>query len=269
VIAKRVTAWLAGEESKLEVFRKFDAKLGPDPYIVAAGIIYNKDPELIDPKSFERNVGKGAELALGFQSGINALKKFLPADSTFNDKVLEHIKNAWRRAHPSIVRYWNNIDRCAWKAVRNPGQVWSCGNIKMECDAAPFLWVTLPSGRRLAYPHARITRAYVVNSRVVEHEQGRPSLLFKDNCSGQWRDVRAYGGILVENLTQAVARDLLAEAMTRLDAAGFKIVTHTHDSVVVELEKLSTKFLKLMIEPPSWADGLPIVAKTWEGSRNQ
>jgi DNA polymerase bacteriophage-type len=274
-IEARITAWLAGEETKLEVFRRFDAGTGPDPYLVAAGRIYNKPPEQIDPKSFERQVGKGSELALGFQGGIKALLKFLPADTTFDDKELTRIKNKWRQAHPHIERFWHNIDKCARKAVRNPGQIWSSGCITMRCDDTPFLWVTLPSGRRLAYPHARITKALVVEGRTFEHENGMPSLLFKDNSSGQWRDVRAYGGILVENLVQATARDLLAEAMTRLDAAGFKVVTHTHDSVVVEVPKAKNKilsekrFLKLMTESPSWGKGLPIVAKMWKGNRNQ
>jgi DNA polymerase bacteriophage-type len=268
-IEARVTAWLAGEESKLEVFRKYDAGLGPDPYLVAAGRIYNKDPATIDPKSFERVVGKASELALGFNAGIGALKKFLPADSPFDDRELERIVHKWRRGHPNIERLWNDIGNCASKAVRNPGEVWTCHGIEMESDADPFLWVTLPSGRRLAYPHARISRILPGRGHVIEHERGRPSLLFKDNSQGQWRDVRAWPGLLVENLVQAVARDLLAEAMTRLDAAGFKIVTHTHDAVVVELKKPSAKFLELMVEPPAWAEGLPITAKTWKGHRNQ
>jgi len=249
-IEARVTAWLAGEVSKLEVFRNYDAGLGPDPYLVAAGRIYNKDPTTIDPKSFERVVGKASELALGFMAGIGALKKFLPADSPFDDRELERIVRAWRRAHPNTERLWNDIGSCARKAVRNPGEVWTCHGIEMMCDDAPFLWVTLPSGRRLAYPHARIAKTLPVKGCVIEHERGRPSLLFKDNAQGQWRDVRAWPGLLVENLVQAVARDLLAEAMTRLDAAGFKIISHTHDSVVVEVKKPTDEFLMLMIEPP-------------------
>ena len=279
-IEARVTAWIAGENSKLDVFRAYDAGKGPDPYIIAAAKIFNIDPDqlAIDYKAGKpsarerRQPGKAAELAFGFQGGINAYRKFAP-DTEFDDAQINRIKNAWRRAHPNIVRFWDNIDRAARTAARNPGSVVSLGNnIQFTCDDAPFMWLTLPSGRKLAYPQARIARASFFEGKVVEHERGQTCLLFKDAASGQWKDTKVYGGLLTENVVQAIARDLLAEAMLRIDAAGYKIVTHVHDEIVIEVpikdaKRIQPIFTKLMMQAPDWADGLPIAVNSWVNQR--
>jgi len=303
-IEARVTAWIAGEEKKVDVFRAYDAGTGPDPYIVAAGIIFNRDPVQLaveydagKPEARElRQIGKGAELAFGFQGGVKAYQRFLPnetpstasesewrrrhgsdfrasADSFRSITFTEEIKNKWRRAHPNIVRFWGNIKHAAWKAVRHPGAIVSLGNnLQLTCDEQPFLSLTLPSGRKLSYPHARITRAFKFDGKIVEHERGYPMLLFKDNTSGQWRETNIYGGFLTENIVQAIARDLLAAAMLRVDRAGFKIVTHVHDECVIEVpiedaERVKPIFTKLMMQLPEWAGGLPVVVKPWVNER--
>jgi DNA polymerase len=275
-IEARVTAWIAGEESKLDVFRAYDAGNGPDPYIIAAGKIFAVDPIQLaagykagNPVARERRqAGKAAELAFGYQGGVGAYRKFAP-DTELTDAEIHSIKNAWRRAHPNIEQFWNNIDRAAHLAARNPGSVVSIGNkLQLTCDDSPFLWLTLPSGRKLAYPQARRTRAFIFGGKIVEHERGHPCLLFKDAASGQWRDVKIYGGLLCENGVQAIARDLLAEAMLRIDAAGYSIVTHVHDEIVIEqAESIKPRFTKLMMQLPEWAEGLPIMVNTWVNTR--
>ena len=160
--------------------------------------------------------------------------------------------------------------------MRNPDSRISILNrLEFEYDEA-FLWLSLPSGRKLAYPHTRIMRAHIIKGKkskiVREGNWGEPGVWFKDASAGQWRDVRIYGGLLTENVVQAISRDLLAEAMLRVDRAGFNIVAHVHDECIIEVnekiaEHAKVKFNRLMNEVPSWAEGLPIVANAWIAKR--
>jgi DNA polymerase len=297
-IEARVTAWLAGEESKLEVFRKYDRKEGPDPYIVTAAIIFKCRIDQVTKEM--RQVGKACELAFGFQGGINAFRRFSPAsappisttsqsswqkrhagrsggevsnqiDSSFSDEKIEEIKNAWRAAHPNIKKYWFALNDAFWDAMHHPGITYSINRrvtIEFLLDSfrLPILWLTLPSGRQLSYPDIKIRKASPYEK---DFGKGR-GVYFMDNTQGRWRGVRVYGGLITENVVQAVARDLLAEAIKRLDEANFKIVTHTHDEVVVEERKDSNRFgqfNEIMNATPDWAEGLPIVAKPWQDVR--
>ena len=293
-IEARVTAWLAKEERKLNVFRAYDAGKGPDPYVVAAGVIFHCSTDKITKA--QRQVGKAAELAFGFQGGLGAFRKFSPNVENpnwkgpfgknrerdgdkfrdvaqqvegFTDEEIQLIKNEWRDAHPNIREMWFALNDAFWDCVKNPGLVYSVNHrIQLQYDPdgfrLPIIWLTLPSGRQLSYPGVKIRRA-----QASEKQDGR-GVYFKDNSSGRWRDVRAYGGLITENVVQAVARDLLAEALKRLDANNFKIVTHTHDEVVCEERKGSNRFgefTQIMNTVPSWAKGLPIVAKPWRDTR--
>ena len=275
-IEARVTAWLAGETSKLEVFAKFDActdeaqKKLLDPYVVAATKIYGKPAEQITKE--DRQIGKGAELGLGFGGGINALRKFMPNPDAFTDNELYKIRDAWRAAHPNICTLWDGLERAAWKATSKPGTTWQCGEyVTFEHDGV-FLWMTLPSGRRISYPYARKARLVNKHGAWVPSYAAELELFFKDSAAGAWRDVRLYGGYLCENLTQGVARDLLTEAMMRIEAAGFNIVATVHDEAIIEVpnadvEKVTKKFAELMVEIPDWGCGIPVVAKPWASPR--
>jgi DNA polymerase bacteriophage-type len=281
-IEARVTAWLADEHSKLDVFRAYDASTGPDPYIIAAGNIFRVDAQSLadavkreEPMAREqRQAGKAAELAFGFGGGIGAYRRFAP-DTPLSDEEIEKVKNTWRATHPNIVKFWRKLDIAAWRAVRMKGVVQTCHQrVQFESDDQPFLWMTLPSGRRIAYPHARLMKIWMPKNskKILEASWGEESLIFKDNSAGQWRDVRVWFGTLIENLVQGVARDLLAEAMKRVDAAGFNIVSHVHDEIVIEVPKRDAKrvmpeFARLMMQVPDWAEGLPIIAKPWTGHR--
>jgi DNA polymerase bacteriophage-type len=263
-IESRVLAWIAGEEWKLNTYRRFDATQDPrdEPYCLTACRIFRKPAGTYNPESPERKVGKTCDLAFGYQGGLGAWRKFEP--DRFSDQEVEQFKTEWRAAHPKIRKFWYDVDVAAWKAVRDRGQIIRCGHLAFLCKGT-FLFLKLPSGRKLAYPYPRI------EIEDLEHQV----VVTKDNSAGQWRDCRhgngLYGGLLTENVVQAISRDLLAEAMLRIEAAGYPIVLHVHDEVVAEVVPegfgSAKHFARLMTRVPVWAGGLPIAAKTWTGQR--
>jgi DNA polymerase bacteriophage-type len=260
-IESRVLAWVAGEEWKLDTYRRFDATHDPsdEPYTVTAAKIFSKPAAAIAPD--ERKVGKTCDLAFGYQGGVKAFRVFEP--ERFSDEEVERFKQDWRAVHPNIKRFWYDVDAAAWRAVRERGQVIRWGRIAFKCEGA-FLFLKLPSSRKLAYPFPRI------EIEDLDHEV----VVFKDNAAGQWRDCRhgngAYGGLWTENIVSAISRDLLAAAMMRIEAANYPIILHVHDEVVAEVPEgfgSTDEFIKLMTALPGWALGLPVAAKAWTGKR--
>jgi DNA polymerase bacteriophage-type len=261
-IESRVLAWVAGEEWKLDSYRRFDATQDPrdEPYCVTACKIFNKPNGTFTKDDPERSVGKVADLAFGYAGGLGAWRKFEP--DRFTDDEVKAFIRGWRHAHPEIKRLWERLDRAAWTAVQQRGRMVRCGVARFRCDGA-FLQLTLPSGRKLSYPQPRIIGD--------EHEQ---HVVFADNAAGQFQDCRhgqgAYGGLWTENVVSGIARDLLADAMLRIEAAGYPIVLHVHDEVVAEVPEgfgSTDEFTHLMIRKPAWALDLPIAAKAWTGKR--
>jgi DNA polymerase len=261
-IESRILAWVAGEEWKLEAYKRYDATHDPcdEPYCETACRIFRVPSGSYTKDSPERNVGKTCDLAFGFMGGINAWRKFEP--DRFNDEEVKTFNAEWRAAHPAIKRLWYNIDRAALAAVRERGRVIRCGLIAFKSTGA-FLLLKLPSGRKLSYPQPR----------VVGDEQ-RQHVVFADNAAGQFKDCRngqgAYGGLWVENIVSGIARDLLAEAMLRIEATGYPIVLHVHDEIVAEVPEGfggTEEFTHLMTRKPAWALDLPIAAKAWTGKR--
>jgi DNA polymerase len=262
-IESRVLAWIADENWKLDSYRRFDATHDPrdEPYCITACKIFGVPDGSFNAKSLERKVGKVCDLSFGYQGGLNAWRKFEP--DRFTDAEVEQFKLDWRAAHPNIKRFWYAIDRATWEAVRNREQVIRCGRLLLKCSGA-YLFIKLPSGRKLAYPYPRI------EIEDLQHEV----VVFRDASGGRWRDCRggngAYGGLWTENIVSGIARDLLAGAMLRLEAAGYKIVLHVHDEAVAEVPEdfgSMEEFTRLMIASPAWALGLPIAAKAWTGQR--
>jgi DNA polymerase len=192
-IESRVLAWIAGEEWKLDAYRRFDATHDPrdEPYCATACKIFGKPPGSYTDKSPERKVGKTCDLAFGYMGGLRAWRKFEP--EKFTDEEVEIFKKEWRVAHPNIKRFWYDVDRAAWTAVHERGRVISCGRIAFKCVGA-FLQLKLPSIRKLAYPLPHIE---------IEDERN-PVVVFADNAAGQFRDCRhgngAYGGLWTENI---------------------------------------------------------------------
>jgi DNA polymerase len=272
-IESRVLAWVAGEEWKLDSYRRYDATRDPrdEPYC-----IFRKPPGTFTKESAERSVGKVCDLAFGYQGGLNAWRKFEP--EKFTDDAVQAFKNEWRAAHPKIKAFWFQIDRAAWTAAHDRGRVVPCGRVAFKCVGA-FLQLKLPSSRKISYPLSHIE---------IEDERNQV-VVFADNAAGQFKDCRhgngAYGGMWTENVVSGIARDLLAEAMLRIEASGRPIILHVHDEIVAEVPTLSqtnhgswissstspllnlNEFTRLMIRKPAWALELPIAATAWTGSR--
>ena len=257
-------AWIAGEEWKLESYRRFDATHDPrdEPYCITACKIFR-----VPDGSFTKRIARARRRenlrsrVSAISGALGAWRKFEP--EKFTDEEVEKFKTEWRAAHPRIVEFWHAIDRAAWTAVRERGRVVQCGCVAFKCTGA-FLQLKLPSGRKISYPNPRIK---VVSPR----EQ---VVLFSDNAAGQFTDCRhghgAYGGTWTENIVSGISRDLLVEAMQRIEAAGYPIVLHCHDEIVAEVPEGSAdteEFARLMTQVPSWASGLPIAAGVWSGHR--
>jgi DNA polymerase bacteriophage-type len=263
-IESRVLAWIAGEGWKLDAYRRFDATRDPrdEPYCVTACKIFRVPSGSYTKDSPERSVGKTCDLAFGYQGGLNAWRKFEP--NKFTDVEVESFKIDWRAAHPAIVKLWRDIDRAAVLAVRERGQVVRCGRIDLRCNGA-FLQLKLPSGRKISYPQPRL---------VTEAGSNRHRVVFADNAAGQFKDCRngqgAYAGTWTENIISGIARDLLAAAMLRVEAAGYPIVLHVHDELVCEVPigfGSTEEFTRLITRKPTWALELPIAASAWTGPR--
>jgi CHC2-type zinc finger protein/Toprim domain-containing protein/DNA polymerase family A len=258
-IESRVLAWLAGEDRKLDTYRRYDLTQDPafEPYCVTATQILRR-PITPDDEA-GRRIGKTCDLAFGFGGGLGAWRKFDSSD-TYSDADVEHYKNQWRRAHPATEQFWHDLDKAVKRAIRTGLQVSLGGKFSFVMENGT-LFMTLLNGRRLAYPEARLVPGKFEGMREVQ---------FKDNAKGGWTDRGAWYGTLVENAVQAVSRDLLAAAMQRLEAAGYPIVLHVHDEVICEvLEGFGSveEFLRLMTTLPDWAGGLPVAAKAWTAKR--
>jgi DNA polymerase len=258
-----VLAWIAGEEWKLDSYRRFDATQDPrdEPYCITSCRIFRVPDGSFNKESPERKVGKTCDLAFGYQGGLKAWRKFEP--DRFSDEEVEQFKREWRTTHLNIKKFWYAIDRACWQAVRNRDRVICLGQLLLKCTGM-FLFIKLPSGRKLAYPYPRIEVEDLQNEVVV----------FKDASAGQWRDIRhgngAYGGMWTENIVSGISRDLLAEALLRLERAGYRIVLHVHDEIIAEVPigfGSTEEFTKLMITPPIWARTLPVAANAWTGPR--
>jgi DNA polymerase len=261
-IESRVLAWVAGEEWKLDSYRLFDATHDPrdEPYCITACKIFNKPNGTYTKDDPERGIGKVADLALGYNGGLGAWRKFEP--DRFTDDEVKAFISAWRAAHPNIRKLWHRLDKAAWTAVQQRGCLVRCGVVRFQCDGL-FLRITLASGRILSYPQPRIIG--------YDHEQ---HVVFADNAAGQFQDCRhgqgAYGGTWTENVVSAISRDLLADAMLRIESAGYPIILHVHDEIVAEAPEgfgSTAEFTHLMTRKPAWGLDLPIAAKAWTGKR--
>lgn len=263
-IEARVVAWLAGEEWRLEVFRTH-GKI----YEASASQMFGVPIDLIkknNPEYALRQKGKVAELALGYQGSTGALINMGALNMGIPEEDLPDIVSRWRDANKRIKDLWYKLQNAAIQAITQGGSVDVNGLIiAHEWDATQntdYMTITLPSGRKLFYNAPQIG----------ENKWGGPSISYMGvNDKNKWGRVETYGGKLVENCVQAIARDCLAQAIEHLEATGFPVVFHVHDEVVIDIrpfaddEEMLAKTVEIMSRPVPWAPGLPLDADGWVG----
>ena len=239
-IEARVIAYLAGEKWRMDVFAQ-----GGDIYCSSASQMFKVPVVKHGENGHLRQKGKIAELACGYGGGVGALKAFGADKMGLTEQEMQDIVTQWRLASPTIPRFWRDAETAAKRALERPGRVaaLTCG-VKYWRDA-DALRCRLPSGRVLSYWGARI-------------EDGAIVFMGQNQTTRKWERTETWGGKLVENIVQAVARDCLAVALLRLDEAGYKTVFHVHDEIIVEAPEGSRweDVAAIMGQPIPWAPGL-------------
>lgn len=292
-IEGRGLAWEAGEEWKLQAFRDFDAGTGPDLYKLAYARAFRIKPEAVTKA--QRQVGKVMELSLGYEGGVGAFVTMaasygidldalatlawdtIPLDvkletqgawewaekkrATFGLTSIQYrtcdgLKRLWRRAHPATVQMWKDLKTATQLATmgEEPAPVGRC-RIERRNN---WLCIVLPSDRVLCYPSPLI-------------ENGALTYMGMNQYSRKWSRLGTYGGKLSENLTQAIARDVLADAMPRAEAAGYHISLTVHDELITETpdtpEFSAEGLCSILAANPPWATGFPLAAQGFEAYR--
>ena len=255
-IEARVLPWLAGDEKTLDVFRS-----GKDIYKHTACGIFNKDYSDIDGDM--RFIGKVATLALGFQGGVNAFTSMGRNYGVDIDETLatETVRN-YRRANKRIVSLWHTMNDGVMDVVGRTIKCKTVGQLLINLEG-DWLTVRLPSGRKLAY-YKPLNEDHESSGRIKTTFMGV-------GFNRKFMRIDTYGGKIVENVTQAVARDVLGANLSVIEAAGYEIVATVHDEVVTlcpDEEQYNAPALSALLSTsPSWADGLPLDAKGFEGMR--
>lgn len=268
-IEARVIAWLAGEQWRLDVFNSHGMI-----YEASASMMFGVPVEAVTKASDYRAKGKIAELALGYQGSVGALKKMGGEEMGLSEAEMQRIVDLWRAKNPNIVKLWGMVNKAAIACIqaRRPVRLKGYQNLRFDYDGKAMT-IELPSGRKLFYQAARL----------APNKFDNLSVYYKGlDANNRWVWIPSYGGKFVENIVQAIARDLLAEAMFRLDQNGYKIVLHVHDEIALELEDLSfdeqahaadwtnadilAEVERIMGEPVPWAEGLPLSAEGYVSS---
>jgi DNA polymerase len=206
------------------------------------------------------------ELALGYGGGVGAFQTMARGYGVrVGDDRAEFFKQRWRGAHPNVVQFWADLERAAIRAVTDGG-VHRAGPIAFKVKGS-FLWCQLPSKRVLCYHYPQLQDKETPWGKTVQ----QLTYMSVNGVTRKWERCATYGGSLAENVTQAVARDILVAGMRACEDAGYPVVMHVHDEIVAEVplsadldvDKMST----LMSNAPHWAAGLPIAATGWQGQR--
>ena len=248
-IEARVLAWLAGEQWVLDAFEN-----GEDIYCRTASRMFGVPVEKHGVNGHLRQKGKIATLACGYQGALGALKAMGGIEMGLSEDELQSIVDSWREANPKIVSLWWDIDSVVKRVVKTRTEE-KYKNLVISYEKG-ILFIELPSKRRLAYPKAKIGM----------NRFGGESIVYQGIVVGnKWDKIESYGGKFVENIVQAIARDILAEAMMRLEKKGFNIVMHIHDEVVIESDSSSIEEVnQIMSAVPKWAPGLILDADGFE-----
>lgn len=270
-IEARVISWLAGQEWRLEVFRTH-GKI----YEASASQMFHVPIEKIkkgNPEYALRQRGKVAELALGYQGGVSAMRRMDVGHNLddLSDDEVEGIVDRWRETNSMIRDLWNIVDSAAITVITNGGaqtirSETTDAIITLACEldvitGTRYMTILLPSGRKLYYP----------SPEIGVNRWGNPSVSYtgQNQTTKRWERVETYGGKLVENIVQAIARDCLAIAIENLEAQGLHVVFHIHDEVVIDTpawadeDTMLETVTKIMTKPIPWAQALPLNADGW------
>ena len=251
-IEARVLAWLAGEQWRMDAFKR-----GDDIYCASASQMFGVPVVKHGINGELRQKGKVAELACGYGGAAGALISMGALDMGLSEDELPGLIDDWRTANPHIVQFWWDVEKAAMDTVKDHKER-NVGRIGFQFYANT-LWVVLPSGRKLAY----------IKPRLQPNRFGRMAMTFESlNAANKWSRGETYSGKLVENCTQSTARDLLAEAMWRMEQAGLDIVGHVHDEVILEVPKGTITVedvCSIMNQNPTWANGLVLSSAGYRG----
>lgn len=270
-IEARVISWLAGQEWRLEVFRTH-GKI----YEASASQMFHVPIEKIkkgNPENALRQRGKVAELALGYQGGVSAMRRMDTGHNLddLSDDEVKGIVDRWRETNSMIRDLWNIVDSAAVTVITNGGaqtihSETTDAVITLACEldvitGTRYMTILLPSGRKLYYP----------SPEIGVNRWGNPSVSYmgQNQTTKRWERVETYGGKLVENIVQAIARDCLAIAIENLEAQGLHVVFHIHDEVVIDTpawadnDTMLDTVTKIMTKPIPWAQALPLNADGW------
>ena len=247
-IEARVLSWLAGEQWRTDVFVN-----NGDIYCASASAMFGVPVEKHGQNAELRQKGKIAELALGYGGSVGALKSMGAIEMGLTEEELQPLVDSWRSANPNIVRFWWDVDRAVKKAVkqREPSEL---KEICFECRSG-MLFITLPSGRRLSY----------VKPRMGENWFGGESVTYEGvGGTKKWERIESYGPKFVENIVQAISRDILCYAMRTLSHC--RICAHVHDELIIEIRKDASlaAICEQMGRTPPWAEGLVLRADGYE-----
>ena len=249
-IEARVIAWLAGESWRQEVFRN-----NGDIYCASASQMFGVLVEKHGVNGELRQKGKIAELALGYGGGVGAMISMGAIDMGLAEEELQPIVDSWRQSNPAIVKLWWDVHRCVIKAVKDKQpQTYKCLTFEYQSG---MLFIGLPSGRRLAYAKPSVYR----------NDYDRDEIAYMGvDATKKWGKIDSYGPKFVENIIQAMSRDILAEAMARMEAAGYDIVMHVHDEAVIEAPRdaVLEDACQIMSKAPDWTPGLILNAAGYE-----
>ena len=251
-IEARVLAWEAGEQWVLDAFQN-----GEDLYCATASQMFHVPVVKHGINGDLRQKGKIATLACGYGGSSGALISMGALQMGLKEEELPEIIDSWREANPKIVQYWWDVEKAAMQVFKT-GERQDIGKISFVFYSGT-LWMVLPSGRKLAY----------LKPKQQPNRFGRMSLTYGGvGQNHKWARQETYSGRLVENATQAIARDILAEAMARIEDKGLNIVAHVHDEVIIEAPKdkyAVDEICRLMATNPDWCDGLPLAAAGYKG----
>lgn len=274
-----VTAGLAGEQSKLDVFRR-----GEDPYcwfaskVVGRTIPPKSSPDFTPQDALDRQkIGKPGELAYGFSGGVGAWRKFDDSD-TFTDVDVDDFKKIWRDNHPNICDMWNALDWCALQAVANPGEVFrfvGVGNLPEQGVAyikrGDFLLCRLPSGRMIHYYRPQVKMTAMPWTDKNDEPVYKPQVWFWTNSSKGWRFVKGWRGLWTENIVSGTARDIMVQGMFACERHQIPLILTNHDEIMGEMSKgfapTPEEFSGIIVCPPPYAEPWPIKAGSWVGTR--